>query len=384
MNKSDTAWQKCLPKAVLVSSLLKHCKDHLKIRDELRSFLAEMKEDSEQIRKELKEEEKVTRILVVTIRSVHDLKHKDSSSTIRSVHYTQRKKHRDSSSNHQRKNPTGILVVTIRSVHYTQRKKHRYSSSTIRIPLCHICEKEFESSEEEFSCRVCDRVFHKECVLSIKDLHPSHISTIERVHTSVGWSCPACDDLSSLLTENELQSIIDTFDEDINPKGGQITLDEFIEYKRKQLGHNMSEDERKLSQLEFRLVDTDGNGTIDWWEFLNFQAKVKLASRDQNGLVDLLTEKEVLMAKIAFSRLDVNKDGSISELEARKVFDEYFSQLSLSDRKRNSVGETYAKHALARAMALDVKEMGTVTWTEFLHGQAQYILASRPNTSDLR
>lgn len=63
--------------------------------------------------------------------------------------------------------------------------------------------------------------------------------------------------------------------------GGQITLDEFIEYKKKQLGHNMSEDERKLSQLEFRLVDTDGNGTIDWWEFLNFQAKVKLASRDQ-------------------------------------------------------------------------------------------------------
>lgn len=112
----------------------------------------------------------------------------------------------------------------------------------------------------------------------------------------------------------------------------------------------------------------------------------------KNGLVDLLTEKEVLMAKIAFSRLDVNKDGSISELEARKVFDEYFSQLSLSDRqvlkrwlniflsmvlynmvttlvktkngffyrKRNSVGETYAKHALARAMALDVKEMGSV------------------------
>jgi hypothetical protein len=131
-----------------------------------------------------------------------------------------------------------------------------------------------------------------------------------------------------LLTEDELQSIIDTFDEDINPKGGfiltivflplkmlvvyrftavlfvtfhsswtrgdltllvciyvvtggQITLDEFIEYKRKQLDYNMSEVEHKLSQLEFRMVDTDGSGTIDWWEFLNFQAKVKLASRDQ-------------------------------------------------------------------------------------------------------
>lgn len=43
----------------------------------------------------------------------------------------------------------------------------------------------------------------------------------------------------------------------------------------------MTEDEHKLFDLEFRLVDTDGSGTIDWWEFLNFQAKSKIASRDQ-------------------------------------------------------------------------------------------------------
>lgn len=43
----------------------------------------------------------------------------------------------------------------------------------------------------------------------------------------------------------------------------------------------MTEDEHKLFDLEFRLVDTDGSGTIDWWEFLNFQAKTKIASRDQ-------------------------------------------------------------------------------------------------------
>lgn len=43
----------------------------------------------------------------------------------------------------------------------------------------------------------------------------------------------------------------------------------------------MTEDERKQFDLEFRLVDTDGSGTIDWWEFLNFQAKTKIASREQ-------------------------------------------------------------------------------------------------------
>ena len=43
----------------------------------------------------------------------------------------------------------------------------------------------------------------------------------------------------------------------------------------------MTDEEHKQIDLEFRLVDTDGSGTIDWWEFLNFQARVKLASRDQ-------------------------------------------------------------------------------------------------------
>lgn len=38
-----------------------------------------------------------------------------------------------------------------------------------------------------------------------------------------------------------------------------------------------------------------------------------------------------MMAKIAFSRLDINNDGSITEHEARKVFDEYFSRLNISD-----------------------------------------------------
>lgn len=99
------------------------------------------------------------------------------------------------------------------------------------------------------------------------------------------------------------------------------------------------------------------------------------------------------MAKIAFSRLDINNDGSITEHEARKVFDEYFSRLNISDgyvyiesqcylllvcsliclfldmvdlywRRKNTGSETYAKHALERAMSLDVKEMGSV-WAIF-------------------
>lgn len=62
---------------------------------------------------------------------------------------------------------------------------------------------------------------------------------------------------------------------------GQISPGEFKNFKEKQLGQQLSEEDHEHMDLEFRLADRDGNGVIDWWEFLNYQAKVKLAMRDQ-------------------------------------------------------------------------------------------------------
>ncbi|XP_062611500.1 PHD finger protein 24-like [Saccostrea cucullata] len=288
MDSPQVTWQKYIPKAVLVGSMLKHCKDHLSIRKELHSFMEEMKEDSKRTKQELREEDPAVRQWYI-----------------------------------RRRSSAPAPVLSLRDTSGKQQDSLH----------CKLCDKKFESPKDEYPCRVCDRVFHKNCVLLMQDLHPSHVTAIERANTSTGWSCPTCDDLGFLLTEKEIESIIETFDEEINPKGGQITFDEFIAYKRKQLGHQVTEEERKLFDLEFKLVDTDGSGTIDWWEFLNFQAKVKLSSRNQNELVDLLTEKEILIAKMAFSHLDTNDDGRISELEARKVLDEYIGRFNLPEEQ---------------------------------------------------
>lgn len=52
----------------------------------------------------------------------------------------------------------------------------------------------------------------------------------------------------------------------------------------------------------------------------------------QRELVDMLTEKEVRVAKLAFSHMDVNKDGKVTELEAKKAFSDYFGQVNMNDR----------------------------------------------------
>lgn len=140
---------------------------------------------------------------------------------------------------------------------------------------CEVCQCRFRKADKQYPCRICEGVFHRECVLGITDVHPSHASTIERASIKIGWSCPACvsyihmqytyplllfmfsvlyisfpnrafyskqtisrnyflkffnlnqgnfasilqDDLSLLLSEDELNQIIQTFDEEIHPKG---------------------------------------------------------------------------------------------------------------------------------------------------------------------
>lgn len=61
--------------------------------------------------------------------------------------------------------------------------------------------------------------------------------------------------------------------------GDQISFEDFLAFKS--LQHNVAEDDHDRLRLEFQLVDTDSNGMIDWWEFLNYQSKMKLFSRSQ-------------------------------------------------------------------------------------------------------
>ena len=62
--------------------------------------------------------------------------------------------------------------------------------------------------EEVFACRVCGVLFHGACVYR-------RSSCNERMcvlhDPQVGWSCPECDDVFSLLREEEKEEIEDLF-----------------------------------------------------------------------------------------------------------------------------------------------------------------------------
>uniref|UniRef100_K1R733 Uncharacterized protein n=1 Tax=Magallana gigas TaxID=29159 RepID=K1R733_MAGGI len=176
---------------------------------------------------------------------------------------------------------------------------------------CEVCQCRFRKADRQYPCRICEGVFHRDCVLGITDVHPSHASTIERASSKIGWSCPAC-----------------------------ISFEEFLAFKSVH-GDTTEEDVERL-RLEFRLVDTDANGRIDWWEFLTYQAKMKLFSRNQ----------EIEAAESAFSHLKLNTSGRVSPGESKRVLSEWYRLLD---------------------------SHGSISWNDFLKGQAKYIIGARPN-----
>lgn len=62
-------------------------------------------------------------------------------------------------------------------------------------------------------------------------------------------------------------------------------------YKTATIHDGTSENGQKQIDLQFKQMDTDNDGLIKWWQFLNHEAKLALAKRSTvSNLYHILTE----------------------------------------------------------------------------------------------
>ena len=68
-----------------------------------------------------------------------------------------------------------------------------------------------------------------------------------------------------------------------------ISLEEFLAHRRRlaaqEEGRSLTEDDEHFERLQFRLLDADGGGAIEYSEYLKHAACVRLAARPQVSLV---------------------------------------------------------------------------------------------------
>ena len=100
----------------------------------------------------------------------------------------------------------------------------RYKCSSVprRDRDCFFCHKAVSTAgaavlstskelNHNISCRICEKIFHQECIQK-RGFCDDEIALTAMSEPSVGWSCPHCEDVYNLLTNDEQEEVSDLFD----------------------------------------------------------------------------------------------------------------------------------------------------------------------------
>uniref|UniRef100_A0A8C5WWK8 PHD finger protein 24 n=1 Tax=Laticauda laticaudata TaxID=8630 RepID=A0A8C5WWK8_LATLA len=140
--------------------------------------------------------------------------------------------------------------------------------------MCEVCE--VWTADSLLACRVCTKVYHDGCLQRMGLLSPAEPSeAIEAAHSAVGWSCYHCDNLNSLLTEEEMNSLSDAFQQSNIAPESSLSLEDFLRYKGLG-GQPSSQEEKERHAQQFGALDPGQKGRIAWTDFLSHESLLLL------------------------------------------------------------------------------------------------------------
>ncbi|KAM7241086.1 hypothetical protein CapIbe_007658 [Capra ibex] len=314
--------------------------------------------------------------------------------------------------------------------------------------MCDVCE--VWTAESLFPCRVCTRVFHDGCLRRMGYIQGDSAAEVtETAHTETGWSCHYCvslgcrdvslivngmlglddpiiafhlkycftlldpwpffqaymaidlallfqDNLNLLLTEEEMYSLTETFQQCKVIPDCSLTLEDFLRYrhqtaKRGNSDRALSEEQEEQAARQFAALDPEHRGHVEWPDFLSHESLLLLQQlRPQNSLLRLLTVKERERARATF--LARGSGSTISEAECHRAQHSWFCKRPTEAPSCNvsvshvgpiadSSPASSSSKSQDKAPVPTEPESRFVDWPTFLQESVIYILAARPNSS---
>ncbi|KAK3098733.1 hypothetical protein FSP39_022535 [Pinctada imbricata] len=260
--------------------------------------------------------------------------------------------------------------------------------------LCHVCS--VYTGRETYPCRICYKVYHEGCLRKLGQCSdPASSVLLRRALKPVGWSCHECDDLSNLLTQEELFQLYESLDRHQITQDTSVSLEEYLDYRRRvhkeEQNDDMSQAKIQEETARFHKVDRDNTGSITWWEFINYESINVLQRRSKNSILKLLTLREIELSRILFRAFDENLTGFITEYSARKAIasfytlflerDDAFNGFAIMNLNKQDELAFVLNETLSFTMDNDPDEDRKMGWRDFLWELCIYVLAARPNLS---
>ncbi|KAM6169286.1 PHD finger protein 24 isoform 4-T4 [Rhynchocyon petersi] len=247
---------------------------------------------------------------------------------------------------------------------------------------------------------ICARVFHDGCLRRMGYIQGESAAEVtEMAHTETGWSCHYCDNLNLLLTEEEMYSLMETFQLCKVIPDCSLTLEDFLRYrhqaaKRGDSERALSEEQEEQAARQFAALDPEHRGHVEWPDFLSHESLLLLQQlRPQNSLLRLLTVKERERARATF--LALGNGNTISEAECCRARNSWFCkrlpEAPSCNPLPNSISHvgpiadsSPASSSSSKSQDKTVsaeQESRFVDWPTFLQENVIYILAARPNSA---
>ncbi|CAF3492489.1 unnamed protein product [Rotaria sp. Silwood1] len=233
-------------------------------------------------------------------------------------------------------------------------------------------------------CRICTKAYHSKCLFERGHVN-DELFYLPRL-AKQDWSCPECSDLTRLLNQDELDSLIQAFEQIDENKDGYIILDEYLSFKSNKTKSNDFElfiqRNHELGKKYFSLMDAKQQGVVCWADFALFYSCKFIAAKDQTELTSKLTAKELVIAKNLYFK-DPRKtfDNNSNIIITRDYFKEIHRDLIQVLEKKYGIEFIDAVLGYDEDMEGTSRKNSLMNWGEFIREISLLILLNRSNNN---
>ncbi|CAF0714356.1 unnamed protein product [Adineta steineri] len=183
---------------------------------------------------------------------------------------------------------------------------------------CYICHS---YQNQLYPCRICGNVYHQQCIKDIGNIKSYHL--IKNATNLIGWSCPICEDLRTLLSTEELAET----NEWIKSFGTQtiFNLDNYINTRTKLTSSNELNNHMKNTlQIFLHTIADITSNRLSQIDLLNLDISLKILRIPSKFLVNSLTSFELYRLSQLFLSLSSIDNPSITQNKFHQIFNNYF------------------------------------------------------------
>ncbi|PIK42266.1 hypothetical protein BSL78_20875 [Apostichopus japonicus] len=149
---------------------------------------------------------------------------------------------------------------------------------------CYLCR--MVTGDTTIDCRICGRIAHLSCLQSRGFLgSENQLLAAQQAQQGslIGWSCPECEDVSQLLSADEMQELMERFDQYDKNGDNEFNFEDFLQQSHP-IPKMTEEANNPADRLkEFSEYDRDGDNTVTWEEFKFLEALRILRKASQSN-----------------------------------------------------------------------------------------------------